>query len=343
MADDTSVLWFQDVRRTDVARVGRKNASFGELTGTLTEAGIAVPPGFATTADAYWSFIDANGLRQTISSALDALSSRKLTLAEAGVAIRRAIRDGEWPSEIADAICLAYEQLSRRAGEAAVDVAVRSSATGEDLSDASFAGQQEIFLNIRGDQALLTACRCCYASLFTDRAISYREAKGLDPMKVALSISIQRMVRSDLGGAGVMFSTDTETGFDKVVVINATWGLGESIVQGSVDPDEYKVFKPLLEKAGLQPIIEKKLGEKQSKVICARDPQQPTKNVPTSKAERATFVLADHEILTLARWSCLIERHYRQPMDIEWAKDGATNELFIVQARPQTGRSSARC
>lgn len=342
MADDTAVLWFGDVRRTDVARVGGKNASLGELTGTLSDAGIAVPPGFATTADAYWSFIDANYLRPTIASTLDDLAHAKLTLSEAGSAIRGAILHGQWPAHLAGAICLAYEQLSRRSGEAAVDVAVRSSATAEDLPDASFAGQQETFLNIRGDQALLAACRRCYASLFTDRAISYREAKGFDHTKVALSIGVQRMVRSDLAGAGVMFTIDTETGFDQIVVINAAWGLGENVVQGSVDPDEYEVFKPLLASAARVPIIEKTLGDKQRKLIYARDQQQPTKNVPTSKAERAAFVLTDAEIAALARCACTIEQHYGQPMDIEWAKDGATNTLFIVQARPETVQSRRR-
>jgi len=339
MSETSPILWFGDVRRADVARVGGKNASLGELTSALSETGIAVPPGFATTADAYWAFIDANGLRQTLSSTLEDLSRDKVTLAEAGAAIRRTILHAEWPDAIAQAIRLAYRRLSELAGEAAVDVAVRSSATAEDLPDASFAGQQETFLNIRGERALLTACRRCYASLFTDRAISYREAKGFDHSKVALSIGIQRMVRSDLGGAGVMFSIDTETGFDQLVVIDAAWGLGENVVQGAVDPDEYEVFKPLLANSALCPIIEKKLGEKRQKAVYAHDPHQPTKNVPTSKAERAAFVLTDQEILTLARWACLIERHYGQPMDIEWAKDGATNALYIVQARPETVQS----
>ncbi|MDG0025397.1 phosphoenolpyruvate synthase [Trinickia sp. Y13] len=339
MSEDTSIMWLEDVRRTDVARVGGKNASLGELTSTLASAGISVPPGFATTAHAYWTFIDANGLRETIASLLADLAANKLTLAEAGAAIRRAIVHGEWPAAIAEAICSAYRHLSERAGETDTDVAVRSSATAEDLPDASFAGQQETFLNVRGEHALLVACRRCYASLFTNRAISYREAKGFDHMKVALSIGVQRMVRSDLAGAGVMFSIDTETGFDKLVVINAAWGLGENVVQGTVDPDEYEVFKPLLDNDELTPIIGKTLGEKQLKVIYASDARTPTKNVPTSKAERAAFVLTDPEILELARWACDIERHYGQPMDIEWAKDGMNGELYIVQARPETVQS----
>ncbi len=218
-------------------------------------------------------------------------------------------------------------------------MAVRSSATAEDLPDASFAGQQETFLNIRGEAALLDACRRCYASLFTDRAISYRQTKGFDALKVALSIGVQQMVRSDLAGAGVMFSIDTETGFDKIVLINAAWGLGENVVQGAVDPDEYEVFKPLLADHKVVPVIEKKRGEKARKMIYSDEPGRPTKNVPCSKAEQAAFVLSDEEILTLSRWAVIIERHYGRPMDMEWAKDGTSAALFIVQARPETVQS----
>lgn len=216
---------------------------------------------------------------------------------------------------------------------------MRSSATAEDLPDASFAGQQETFLNIRGERALLDACRRCYASLFTDRAISYRETKGFEHLKVALSIGIQQMVRSDRGGSGVMFSIDTETGFDKVVLINAAWGLGENVVQGTVDPDEYQVFKPFLDNGSLCPIIARKCGAKAKKLIYG-SAEEPTRNVPTSKAERASFVLDDQAVLKLARWASLIERHYGCPMDIEWARDGETGSLFIVQARPETVQST---
>ncbi|KVD18061.1 phosphoenolpyruvate synthase [Burkholderia ubonensis] len=333
------IAWFDDVRRGDVPRVGGKNASLGEMTSHLSAQGVKVPPGFATTADAYWRFIDANGLRQSIGNVLDELDAHKIPLAEAGASIRRAILRGEWPADIANAIRDAYRALCRRAGQDDVDVAVRSSATAEDLADASFAGQQETYLNVRGERALLDACRRCYASLFTDRAISYRDEKGFDHLRVALSIGVQRMVRSDLGGAGVMFSLDTETGFDKVVLISAAWGLGENVVQGAVDPDEYEVFKPLLAAPSLSPIIGKTLGEKAHKLIYAHDGGAPTRNVPTSKAERAAFVLSDPEILMLARWACLIEAHYGQPMDIEWARDGASGELFVVQARPETVQS----
>ncbi|QTD94703.1 phosphoenolpyruvate synthase [Burkholderia anthina] len=333
------VVWFDDLRRSDVARVGGKNASLGELIGNLSAHGVNVPPGFASTADAYWRFIDANGLREQIVKTLEALGARKMALADAGASIRQAILRGDWPDDIADAIRQAYRQLCRQCGGNDVDVAVRSSATAEDLPDASFAGQQETFLNVRGEHALLAACRRCYASLFTDRAIAYREEKGFDHLRVALSIGVQRMVRSDVGAAGVMFSLDTETGFDKIVLISAAWGLGENVVQGTVDPDEYEVFKPLLGDPSCTPVIGRTLGGKARKLIYARGEDAPTRNVPTSKAERAAFVLADRDILALANWACAIEAHYGRPMDIEWAKDGTSGELFVVQARPETVQS----
>jgi pyruvate, water dikinase len=333
------VIWFEESGRDDVARVGGKNASLGEMIRTLGAKGVRVPPGFATTADAYWQYVEANGLRQVIADSLAALEAGHASLAEVGATIRREFLRGAWPRDLAYAIQAAYRKLCQAAGKADTDVAVRSSATAEDLPDASFAGQQETYLNIRGEPALLDACRRCYASLFTDRAISYRKAKRFDHLKVALSVGVQRMVRSDLGGAGVMFSIDTETGFDKVVLINASWGLGENVVQGTIDPDEYQVFKPLLLQPLLVPIIEKKLGDKAQKLIYAQEGHQPTRNVPTSKAERAAFVLNDAEILTLSRWACSIEEHYGRPMDMEWAKDGETGELFIVQARPETVQS----
>ncbi|PWB89083.1 phosphoenolpyruvate synthase [Methylocystis sp. MitZ-2018] len=338
-ADAQHIVWFEEITRHDVARVGGKNASLGEMVANLAAKGVKVPPGFATTADAYWRFIDSNGLRAVIAETLADLEAGGLLLAEAGQTIRRAILRGSWSPEMADAITSAYRDLCRRLGKAEADVAVRSSATAEDLPDASFAGQQETYLNIRGERALLEACRRCYASLFTDRAISYRKAKGFDHMKVALSVGVQSMARSDIGGAGVMFSIDTETGFDKVVLINAAWGLGENVVQGAVDPDEYLTFKPFLFDAALSPIVEKKRGDKAVKMIYASDGDHPTRNVPTSKAERAAFVLSDEDILTLSRWACVIENHYGQPMDMEWAKDGETGELFIVQARPETVQS----
>jgi len=333
------IIWFEELRNTDVPIVGGKNASLGEMVANLATQGIKVPRGFAIPAGAYRRFLEENALGATIASSLAAFAAGKRTLEETGAAIRHAILGGDWPTDIADAVCLAYEALGRHAGRADIDVAVRSSATAEDLPDASFAGQQETYLNIRGARALLDACRRCYASLFTDRAISYRQAKGVDHLAVALSVGVQRMVRSDRAGAGVMFSIDTETGFDKVVVINAAWGLGENVVQGTVDPDEYEVFSSLLSDPALTPIIGKKLGEKARKLIYGSDPARPTKNVPTSGAERASFVLSDQEIVTLSRWGVIIARHYGRPMDIEWAKDGETGEVFIVQARPETVQS----
>jgi len=332
------VVWFEEVRRADVGRVGGKNSSLGEMVQTLEPKGIRIPPGFATTAEAYWDYVEANDLKERIRDQLGLLAAGKASLAETGQAVRAMILRGEFPEATASAITGAYRRLCERAGKAEADVAVRSSATAEDLPDASFAGQQETFLNIRGDKALLDACRRCYASLFTDRAISYRIAKNFDHMSVALSIGVQQMVRSDLGGSGVMFSIDTETGFKDVVVIDAAWGLGENVVQGAVDPDEYQVFKPLLGDQGVAPIIEKTLGEKAIKMVYAAG-DKPTRNVPTSKAERAAFVLSDAEILTLARWAAAIEAHYGCPMDMEWARDGETGDMFIVQARPETVQS----
>ncbi len=330
-----SIAWFETLGRRDVPRVGGKNASLGEMVQTLSSKGIDVPPGFATTADAYWNYVTANKLEDRMKGLLADWEAGKATLAETGQAIRAIFLRGDWPEDTEKAILEAYRELSRRAGVADVEVAVRSSATAEDLPDASFAGQQETFLNIKGEKALIDACRRCYASLFTDRAISYRKAKGFDHMKVALSIGVQQMVRSDLGGSGVMFSIDTETGFDKVVLINAAWGLGENVVQGTVDPDEYQVFKPLLGKPSLMPIIEKKRGAKDIKMIYGTG-ETPTRNVPTSKAERVAYVLSDREILTLAEWATTIEAHYGCPMDMEWARDGKTGAMYIVQARPET-------
>jgi pyruvate,water dikinase len=343
MHNTTLVADFQDIRRDGCASVGGKNASLGEMISTLTPCGIPVPPGFAVTSHAYWEFVQANGIRENIARLIAVWQSGRATLAETGETIRKRFLLGSWPVDVEDAIRCGYRKLAMEAGVDKVSVAVRSSATAEDLPDASFAGQLDSFLNIEGEEAVLLACRRCYASLFTDRAISYRQTMGFDHAKIALSVGVQRMVRSDASGSGVMFSIDTESGFDKVVIINAAWGLGENVVQGTVNPDEYQVFKPLLENEKLAPIIDKKCGEKAMKMIFAGPAQhhdQPTtRNVPTSKAERAAFVLNDKEILQLARWACTIERHYGCPMDMEWAKDGLTDELFIVQARPETVHS----
>jgi len=335
-----SVIWFEDVTGCDIARVGGKNASLGEMIATLSSSGIKVPTGFATTAEAYWRFIDANDLRAPIGALLAEWEAGKATLAKTGTAIRKIILQGQWPAEIEEEIIAAYRSLSRKLDLDAASVAVRSSATAEDLPTASFAGQQESFLNIVGEQALMNACRQCYASLFTARAISYRKENHFDHTKVALSVGIQHMVRSDLGASGVMFSIETETGFDRVVLINAAWGLGEYVVKGVVDPDEYRVFKPLLADPALLPIIQKRCGAKTRKLIYG-DFLVPTRDAATSKEEQARLVLSDDEILKLARWAVTIERHYGCPMDIEWAKDGRDNQIYIVQARPETVQARA--
>ncbi|KAK9443886.1 phosphoenolpyruvate synthase [Metarhizium brunneum] len=332
------ILKFDQVRRSDGYLVGGKNSSIGEMISTLTSRGIKVPSGFATTSQVYWQYIDINGIREKAAILIAEWQQSKISLAEAGREIRSLFLRGTWPTNAAVAIKAAYDKLCSKAGVENLSVAVRSSATAEDLPEASFAGQQETYLNICGKNALMIACRRCYASLFTDRAISYRQTKGFDHMSVALSIGVQRMVRSDTGGSGVMFSIDTESGFDKVLLINAAWGLGENVVQGTVNPDEYQVFKPFLEDANLVPIIEKQCGEKAIKLVYG-DEEAPTRNVATSKAERASFVLSDEEILQLGRWACIIEKHYGVPMDMEWARDGTTEELFIVQARPETVHS----
>jgi pyruvate,water dikinase len=333
------VIRFDQIGRNDVATVGGKNASLGEMVCHLSSQGVQVPPGFATTSNAYWRFVDANALRQPVQDRIAAYKAGKSSLAETGWALREAFLQGEWPEDIAQAICLGYQELCAGLERTDIDVAVRSSATAEDLPDASFAGQQESYLNIRGEQALLDACRRCYASLFTDRAISYREAKGFDHLKIALSVGVQLMVRSDRGSAGVMFSIDTETGFDQVAVITAAWGLGEMVVQGSVDPDEYHVFKPLLVNEGWVPVVEKHRGSKAEKMVYAETGPASTAVVRTAAAEREAFVLSDQEIVQLARWACVIEEHYGCAMDIEWARDGNSGALYIVQARPETVQS----
>ncbi|MDB9375442.1 phosphoenolpyruvate synthase [Nodularia sphaerocarpa] len=330
------IRWFETLKSEDVAIVGGKNASLGEMIASLKHKGLRVPDGFATTADAYWQFLTANQLTEKIQSHLEELQSGKTPLDKVGKSIRRLFLAAEFPADIAAAIKNAYHQLCQNYNNHEVDVAVRSSATAEDLPQASFAGQQETFLNITGEVELLDACRKCYASLFTDRAISYREAQGFEHTKVALSIGVQKMVRSDQASAGVMFSIDTETGFPDIVLIDAAWGLGENVVQGTVTPDEYRVFKPLLNTDNFQPVIEKTLGDKQKKLVYAKGGSESTKNINTSPAERQTFVLSDQEILQLAVWASVIETHYNQPMDMEWAKDGETGDLFIVQARPET-------
>ena len=330
------IIWFSDPESANGDKVGGKNASLGEMTQKLHEAGIAVPAGFAVSVAAYWEFVETNGLQKKIAAALDEYKQGRQSLTEVGQAIRTEFLNGDLPPAIAGAITSAYRELSLKARRTRLDVAVRSSATAEDLPGASFAGQLESFLNIRGEQALLGACRRCFASLFTDRAIVYRETNGFDHLRVAVSVGVQRMIRADRAAAGVMFSIDTETGFPRVVLINAAWGLGEAVVQGAVDPDEYIVFKPLLDQMRLVPIVHKAVGEKLQKAVYASTGSSGTRMVGTSRRERTTHVLDDAEILKLARSAVAIEQHYGRPMDMEWAKDGATGDLYIVQARPET-------
>ena len=328
------VLPLSALRRGDVARVGGKNASLGEMIGTLAGAGISVPGGFATTAAAYWRFIETNALQDRIALEIGQLNKDLGNLASVGGAVRALILDAVFPPEIDDAIRQAYRDM--QAGGSST-VAVRSSATAEDLPEASFAGQLESYLNVEGEDPLLAACKKCFASLFTDRAISYRETHGFDHLKVALSVGVQKMVRSDLASSGVMFSIDTETGFPRSVLLTGAWGLGETVVQGMVDPDEFQVFKPLLDDASLTPIIEKSLGAKRRKMIYGDAGSTVLRD--TSDDERRRFVLEDAEVLTLSRWAAIIEKHYGLPMDMEWAKDGETGALYIVQARPETVQS----
>jgi len=334
------IAWFETIGRDDVGRVGGKNASLGEMVRHLVPLGVRVPDGFATTALAFREFVKANGIGDALAARLAALKHGSATLHETGEAARRLFLDGEFPSAIARAICEAYGQLSLRRGPGEASVAVRSSATAEDLPTASFAGQQETFLNVRGERELMDACRRCYASLFTDRAISYRETQGFEHLAVALSIGVQPMVRSDLAGAGVMFSIDTESGFPRAAVINAAWGLGETVVQGAVDPDKYVLFKPLLRDTRLRPIIGKTLGAKERKMVYAAGGSARTVTVETTQKERQSFVLDEEEILCLGRWAVIVEAHYGCAMDMEWAKDGETGELHMVQARPETVQSS---
>ncbi len=400
MANFKYVKWFENVGNEDVPTVGGKNASLGEMIQHLRTENIRVPGGFATTSDAYWTYLAYNNLTGKMGDILASMRENRTSLNRAGEEVRQAIRHGIFPEEVETEIHDAYRELSRRYEQEDLAVAVRSSATAEDLPSASFAGQQETFLNVRGAADLLAACRDCYAFLFTDRAIVYRERLGYDHMKVALSVGVQKMVRSDKAGAGVMFSLDTDTGFPDVVVINASVGLGETVVQGAVTPDEYRVFKPRLgigvpprekaaareggrvgatpggvsgstsrtaaraEAAGAEmaargtpatpvatrgaaaeaeasstryrPIIEKRLGVKEKMIVYAEGGKNRTKTIDTPAVQRKQFVLSDDEIITLARWATAIERHYGRPMDMEWAKDGDSGELYCVQARPET-------
>lgn len=333
---------FAEIGIGDVPEVGGKNASLGEMVRELGGRGVRVPDGFAITADAYRHFLRCNALEDVIRTTLDGLDLDDVAdLQRRGRRLRQALLDAPLPPELQEAITAAYLELGD-----SLDVAVRSSATAEDLPDASFAGQQETYLNVRGVGALLDTTRRCFASLFTDRAISYRAERGYDPLAVALSVGVQRMVRSDVGSAGVIFTLDTETGFRDVVLITASWGLGENVVQGAVAPDEYLVFKPTL-RQGYRPIVRRRLGTKEFRLVYDTGGERRVRNVPVPAEERARFALTDDEVLALARQALIVEEHYSAkhgrdtPMDLEWAKDGQTGELFVVQARPETVHARA--
>lgn len=341
------ILWFEELGKNDTALVGGKNAQLGEMVGALAPQGIKVPGGFAVTAFAYRYFLQTTGIDKEIHALLDKLEVKQLrSLTATGHAIRQLILKTDFPPALTHSIVEAYQELCHRSHKKDLDVAVRSSATAEDLPEASFAGQQETYLNIRGSFEVVEATKRCFASLFTNRAISYRADKGFATADIALSVGIQQMVRSDEAGSGVMFTIDTESGFRNALVINANYGLGETVVQGKVDPDEYYVFKPTLLKGmkpsgdrltfKYQPIVGRTRGAKEVKLIYSVEGGSPTRLVPVSEADRGRWVLTDQEVMTLAAWGCVIEKHYKRPMDIEWAKDGVTGELFIVQARPET-------
>ena len=344
-SSDNFILWFEDIGINDIPEVGGKNASLGEMIQQLASKGVRVPSGFAATSHAYRHFIQQAGLEKPLRELLESLDVEDVSaLRRCGRKARSLILETPFPKDLETAIAQAYLRLCEQSSNQSIDVAVRSSATAEDLPDASFAGQQETYLNVHGVKGVLEACHKCFASLFTDRAISYRTFKGFDHFTVALSVGVQRMVRSDLAASGVMFSIDTETGFRNAALVTAAYGLGENVVQGAVNPDEYLVFKPTLQQ-GYRPILKKHLGSKEIKMVYDVGGSKLTKNVPVSDADRQRYALSDDEILTLARWACIIEDHYSEvrgmnsPMDIEWAKDGLNGDLFIVQARPETVQS----
>ena len=326
-----NIMFFSEIRKKDVPIVGGKNASLGEMYTQLTQKGINIPNGFATTADAYKYFLSYNGIDKKIAEIFAKIDLNKLEdVQKAGKLCRNLTMKSKFPDDLRREIIEAYEKLCEEYGED-TDVAVRSSATAEDLPDASFAGQHESYLNIKGSENVLEAVKSCYASLFTDRAIAYRRDKGFDQLSIYLSAVIQKMVRSDIGSSGVMFTLDTDSGFDKVVLINSIWGVGELIVKGRITPDKFFIFKPT------GAIINKEMGRKNRKMIYRES--GGIKEVDTTKEEKEKYAITDEEALTLAKWGCIIEEHYQSPQDIEWAKDGKTGELFIVQSRPETVHS----
>ncbi len=337
------ILWFEEISLKDLSRVGGKNASLGEMYKALTKKGIRIPNGFAVTAEAYWHFLEKAGIKNEIKKILKDLDTKNIqNLLKKGRRIREVILKAEFPQDLKEAIIKAYRKLSYLyTGDelGSIDVAVRSSATSEDLPTASFAGQMDSFLNVEGETEVLQAVKRCVASLFTNRAISYREDRGFSHFKIALSVGIQKMIRSDKACSGVIFSCDTESGFPDVILINASYGLGENIVKGKVNPDEYLVFETTL-RQGFEPIVGKKLGSKEIKLIYSLEEKgEKTKDVPVAREDQKKFALEDKEILELARWACIVEDHYKRPMDMEWAKDGLDGRLYLLQARPETVHS----
>ena len=332
------ISFFNDLTIKDVPKVGGKNASLGEMYKNLSHKGITVPNGFATTSDAYWLLLEENGIKQKIEDILSGVDiSDTAQLQKKAKEVRELILASYLPKVLEDEILEAYKILSKEYDSKAVDVAVRSSGTAEDLPDASFAGQQETFLNIDTPEDLLQSVKRCYASLFTDRAISYRDSRGFNHFKVALSVGIQKMVRSDESCSGIMFSIDTESGSPSLILINSIWGLGENVVSGKVNADEFFVFKPMLKK-GINTILKRSLGSKKEKMLYS-DNGSNTLNVKTTKEEQNSFSIDDKDVINLAKQALLIEEHYKRPMDIEWAKDAKDSKLYIVQARPETVQS----
>ncbi len=334
------IRFFNELTINDIATVGGKNASLGEMYKNLTSAGINIPNGFATTSDAYWLFLEENQIKNRIKEILSGLDISDTTnLQERGKAVRKLFLKCKLPKILEDEILQAYTILSKEYTKNNIDVAVRSSGTAEDLPDASFAGQQETFLNIDTPETLAESIKKCFASLFTDRAISYRTSRGFNHFKVALSVGVQKMVRSDIASSGVMFSIDTESGSKDLILINSIWGLGENVVSGRVNADEFFVFKPTLKK-GINTILKHSLGVKKEKMLYNKE--NNTLNVKTTKKEENSFSINDNEIIELAKQAIIIEEHYGHPMDIEWAKDGIDNKLYIVQARPETVQSKIK-
>ncbi len=343
-----TIRHFSEIRIKDIPSVGGKNASLGEMYSSLSDRGIQVPEGFAVTAKGYWQFLEANQLEAVIANLLAKLNVKAFdNLSQIALKIRTKILEANFPLTLQNDIVEAYHELIKHSGPEKT-YAVRSSATAEDLPNASFAGQQETYLNVKGETNLIRACHRCYASLFTDRAIKYRADNGFDHMKVALSIGVQTMVRSDLSCSGVMFTIDPDSGFDKVVLISGAWGLGENVVQGAINTDEFLVYKPFLGKVK-NPIISHKLGTKNKTMVYSSlaidaivKPEDAIINTKTTEAKRNEYVLNDEEIIQLAEWACIIQEYYKCPMDIEWAKDFMDGKLYILQARPETVHSNKK-